>query len=164
MIGVRPVFALITATHVARLATSVAPDSPSITSTSATGGKSPAPSVPTALDEQVRLRGAALGAAEELIDAAHHPGGLDARPVRRERRIGVPVPSLTRAMAKSRPESCTEVQSMVPWNSETSTPSTVLPPAQTVTGWLVQPTFSALPSGDDPQPKANAMGVMKTAA
>ncbi len=46
--GVRPVFAPTTETQMARFATSVAPDSPSSTSTSATGARSPAPRVPTA--------------------------------------------------------------------------------------------------------------------
>src|SRR5579883_1787604 len=56
-----------------------------------------------------------------------------------------PVPSLTRAMAKPRPDAWTLFQSTLPWNSETSTPSTVVPLGQTVTAALVQPTFSALP-------------------
>src|SRR5579871_491727 len=42
-----------------------------------------------------------------------------------------PVPSLTRMMAKSRPEALTEPQLMLPWNSETSMPSTVWLPGQT---------------------------------
>jgi hypothetical protein len=44
---------------------------------------------------------------------------------------GLPVPSLTRAIANVLPELRTEVQSTVPWYSDTSTPSTVALPGHT---------------------------------
>src|SRR5450759_1976689 len=55
-----------------------------------------------------------------------------------------PKPSLTRITAKARPEALTAPQLMFPWNSETSIPSTVAPPAH-------ETRLSALLLADSPE-------------
>ena len=115
----RPVFDLISVTHVARFATSVAPDSPSSVSTSATGERSPEPSVPSLLATRSACAVGSSEARKYWYAPRTMPAALMPAQFVANVSSGVVVPSLTRVNAKSIPAACTEVQSTEPWYVET---------------------------------------------